>query len=233
MKNFIFFTFILLKLCVFSQDFSHDFGYVGLSFNKYSYGLTPFEIYAYDINHLSSNTNQYKGLGYAPGFVFGNTIGENSVKGKIELSYNRKVSKASYSMINIQDSSIFEVDEKLKLTYGVVKVGVYYSPKNFNRFSIGGTLDIGIFKNNIKRKGGNFSGNWEKFMTQTGLTNDYSNRQVTAGVGIYASLLLTENLLFTISRQFTMLDAEYNTKNLKDFSVNTQHIQFSLAYAFF
>lgn len=222
----------MLNFLSFSQDFTHDFGYVGLSFNKYSYGLTPFEIYAYDINHLSSNTNQYKGLGYAPGFVIGKTIGENSVKGKIELCYNRKVSNASYSMMNIQDSSIFDVDEKLKLTYGVVKVGVYYSPKKFNKLSVGGTLDIGIFKNNIKRKGGNFSGNWEKFMTQTGLTNDYRNRSFTGGVGVYASLFLSKNILFTLSRQFLILDAEYNTKYLKDFSVNTQHIQFSLAYAF-
>jgi hypothetical protein len=136
-------------------------------------------------------------------------------------------------MLSTQDSTIFEVEEKLKLTYGVLKVGTYYSPKNFKRLSVGATLDIGIFKNNIKRNGGSFSGNWEKFMTQTGLTNDYANRTLTGGVGIYASLLLSKNLLFTFSRQFTILDAEYNTKNLKDFSVNTQHIQFSLAYAFF
>lgn len=222
----------MLNFLSFSQDFTSDFGYVGISYNKYSYGLTPFEIYAYDINHLSSNTNQFKGLGYAPGFVIGKSIGENSVKGKIELSYNRKVSKASYSMMNIQDSSIFVVDEKLKLTYGVVKAGVMYSPKNFKRLSIGGTLDIGVFKNNIKRKGGNFSGNWEKFMTQTGLTNHYRNRQFTGGVGLYASVFVTKNILFTVSRQFLILDAEYNDKYLNDFSVNTQHIQFSLAYAF-
>jgi hypothetical protein len=150
------------------------------------------------------------------------------VKGKIEYSFNRKVSNASYSMMNLADSSAFVVDEKLKLTYGYVKVGVSLP---INRFCIGGSLDLGIFNNRIKRKGGDFSGSWTKFLTQTGLTNDYRSRSFTGGFSIYASAFLSNNIQLSISRQFLMLDADFNRlSDLQDFSINVQHYQVSLSF---
>lgn len=229
MKKITSLFFLIFIVQVSAQgDYKSDFWYGGLSFNKYVYGLTPFDIYAYDINHLESNTNKYKGLNYAPGLVLGRNIGTNSVKGKIEYTFNRKVANSSYSMMNLADSSIFKVDEKLKLTYAYVKVGVSLP---FNRFCIGGSIDLGVFNNRIKRKGGSFSGNWEKFLTQTGLTNDYRARSFTGGLSLYASAFLTNNLQLSISRQFLMLDADFNRlSDLQGFSINVQHYQVSLSF---
>jgi hypothetical protein len=60
MRILIGFIFFFTTFQAFGQgDYKSDFWYGGLSFNKYIYGLTPFDIYAYDVNHLESNTNKY------------------------------------------------------------------------------------------------------------------------------------------------------------------------------
>lgn len=230
MKKKILIYFLLWSLNSTAQiSYEGDYYYGGICYNHYVYGLTPFEIYAYDVNHLASVTNKHGRFNYMPGILIGfNTDGEH-LQGKYEYSFNRRVSSASYSAINLSDSTIFTVDEKLKTTYGYIKIGGAVPVK---RFSFGASIDLGIFNNRIKRKGGNYSGKWTKYLTQTGLTNDYRARSFTAGVSLSASFLLTNTIQIGVSRQFMMLDADFNTKNLQDYNINVQHFQFSICYLF-
>jgi hypothetical protein len=62
MKRNLILIFILIKLSIFAQSFTSNFKYLGVSMNKYRYGLTPFDIYAYDVNHLSTTSKSIPSL---------------------------------------------------------------------------------------------------------------------------------------------------------------------------
>lgn len=216
-----------------SQGYQDQFGYFGLCANYYTVGLTPLEIYRYDVNHASSTSNTFGTMRIAPGIIWGTTIGEGNIKGKLEYTFNRRVVRADYQAMNPSDQTIYDVQEKLKYSHTLFKVGIHTVPKSLKRLSLGGSIDIGLFNNRIKRTGGNLSGNWGKFLTQTGLTTDFVSRQPLAGVSIYCGILVTDNVQLSVSKQFLILDAQYNyLSNLKDFYVNTQNIQFSIAYVY-
>ncbi|MFN5418646.1 MAG: hypothetical protein ACK5B9_16420 [Flavobacteriia bacterium] len=232
MKNLLIVVIFFSRIFLYSQDFSDNFTYVGVGVNKYIYGLTPFDIYAYDVNHLSTNTNKYAKFRYAPGIVLGSFVGENSVKGKFEYTFNSKRSDAEYTEISYLDSLPYEIKEKIKVNYAQFKVGVFTSIGKKGNFALATTLDLGVLNNKIKRSGGFYSGKWEKFMTQLGMSNDYRSREFTAGIGLSLNYM-KNNFLFTLTRSFTIMDAQYNNvKTLEDFLVNTQHYQFSISYAF-
>lgn len=232
MKNLILVFIFFSSTFLYSQDFSDNFTYVGIGVNKYIYGLTPFDIYAYDVNHLSTNTNKYGKFKYAPGIVLGSFVGENSVKGKFEYSFNTKRSDAKYTEISYLDSLSYEIDEKIKVNYAQFKVGVFKSLGKKGHFALASTLDLGILNNKMKRSGGFYSGKWEKFMTQLGLSNDFRSRDFTAGIGVSLNYI-NNGFLFSLTRSFTIMDAQYNNvQTLEDFLVNTQHYQFSISYAF-
>lgn len=215
------------------NGFSSDFNYFGVSMNHYIHGLTPIEIYAYDVNAASSTTTRYKYLDYAPGFVVGHSFGSGSVNGSFEFSRSGMRASSSYSAYYLNDTStIVPVDEKIKVINSQVKTFINFQIPKLKRFQFGASIDIGVINNRIKRKGEGFSGKWEKFYTHTGLLNDYAARNFTAGTSLRVSMLLGSKFLMSLSRQFLLLDASMSGYSGKNVLLNSQNFTYSLSYVF-
>lgn len=213
-------------------DFDERFMYLGISVNQYYHGMTPIRVYAYDVNSATSSSKDYRLLDYAPGFNLGINIGDQEVKGRIEFCRNTARGSAAYQAINPVDSTLSDVKENLKISNSQFKVAVFMVPQKYSRVSFGASVDIGVINNRIKRTGEGYSGKWEKFYTHTGLGKDYQARSMVAGVSLYFSYLLNKKIMFTLSKQFLIMDADVDGYAGKNVLLNSQHFQYALAYVF-
>jgi hypothetical protein len=111
-------------------------------------------------------------------------------------------------------------------------VGILKTFGKKNKLALASTVDIGILNNKIKRSGGFYEDKWSNFLVDVGVNGKFKPRAFTAGLGLNISYLMNK-ILFSVGNSFTILDAEYlKVSNFQDFLVNTQHLQFSISYAF-
>lgn len=197
---------------------------IGLSANYYFYGLTPLEIYAYDVNQASSTTNSFDLINIAPGLTL-RAMSDMGVG--LEFSRNTVRVNADYSSLD-QNGNVIAVTEKIKLSNTVLKFLFVKSLGN-SPFYIGASMDLGRFKTLRKYEAEGISDKWQPFYTSASLFKDVSPGNLTAGVGLLAGYKFNRFKL-QLSRQFLFLDAAMKGYTGSDAFFNTQNYQMSLTY---
>lgn len=241
MKNRIILLATLLNVSISFSSLAQpnkEAAYIGVGMNQYYRGLTPIEIYAFDINNKYNPTKPFSHLSIAPAFKIG--YGSWDIDHGFSLEFQRSDTRISTEYQGMDSSgSIVSISEKIKVINSKVKFEmVYFLPLNFlpeyfhRRLFVGGSVDMGIIRNKRKRSGAGYSDKWEYFYTNTGLTKDVKGYDLTVGFGISAGIRLSDHFTFSFQRQMLLMDAKFNGYSGNKSFMNSQYNQYGITYYF-
>jgi hypothetical protein len=228
---------VSISFCSLAQP-NNEAAYIGVGMNQYYRGLTPIEIYAFDINDKFNPTKPFSHLSIAQAFKIG--YGSWDIDQGFSLEFQRSDTRISTEYQGMDSSgSIVSISEKIKVINSKVKFEmVYFLPLNFlpesfhQRLFLGASADLGIIRNKRKRSGGGYSGKWEYFYTNTGLIKDIKGYDLTVGFGISAGIRLSDHFTFSFQRQMLLLDADFNGYTGSKSLMNSQYNQYGITYYF-
>ncbi|MEN9442894.1 MAG: hypothetical protein RLZ33_2971 [Bacteroidota bacterium] len=228
---------VLISYSSFAQP-NNAAAYIGVGMNHYYRGLTPIEIYAFDINDKFNPTKPFSHLSIAPAVKIG--YGSWEINHGFGLEFQRSDTRISADYEGVDSvGSIVSVSEKIKVINSKVKFEmVYFLPLNFlpeffhRKLFVGASADIGIIRNKRKRSGAGYSDKWEYFYTNTGLTKDVKGYDLTVGFGISAGIRLSDHFTLSFQRQMLLLDADFNGYAGNKSLMNSHYNQYGITYYF-
>lgn len=174
--------------------------------------------YAYFGNSLASNQVRMAGenKSVAPGgnkatnyqhgyglVLRGTFPSENNFQVELTASNKKVMADRSYQMANADSSAFTPIDVKLRTRIRSFSVGGSYFIKNF---SIGGSVDLGIFASYQKYSGieGESNKKWIPwFMTPKVIGGGYTGKTPVLGFSLFASYRIAQTIQLRVYKQFT------------------------------
>lgn len=185
-----------------AQD-GNSFMSIGYQYANFGNSFAPSQVRMAASNvSVPAGGNRFTNYQHGYGLVLRATLpGNEKCQMEITLSNKKVISDQTFNMANADSSVLTPIDVKVKTRIRSLSFGGNYF---FGNFSIGGSVDLGMFASLQKLSGGNYDNKWQPwFYTQKVLGSGITGKTPVIGFTVFASYRIAKLVQIRIYKQFT------------------------------